>query len=318
MPGNGSIDQIQEHCYSITNSINSPVLAKEKITIAVDSVESELYLPKSTSSTIIELHRASMPSSSSSSLSLFADIQYFCKHFLLGLITIVLASIACHTIYQFKIEHIQSYHEHLFSLADSPSDTSSLCRLVQLNFSLYYKIPGNYISFSFLILLILLLIIVDNVSTRKSKSSWYDLSLPMIFHSHSHIYRFESAAVFGLLSLEILHIFEEFIINGTEHFHRGPLIDLVIQFTITLLLGLRYFPILSIFEQEQTLNNRLGNILCYACATMYLYCEILFKFKSEMNCAIDKNKVTAMKDIIDRFNATGINIRDYVNLQMSK
>jgi hypothetical protein len=138
----------------------------------------------------------------------------------------------------------------------------------------------------------------------------------MIFNSHSHIYRFESAAVFGIIALEILHIFDEFIFNGTKHFQNGPLIDLVLQFGIGLMLGLRYFPILAIFEQENNYENRLANIICYALATMYLYCEIIFKLQSDIKCTIDQNKISMIKEIFQKFSQMGINIKEYLMIQL--
>jgi hypothetical protein len=140
----------------------------------------------------------------------------------------------------------------------------------------------------------------------------------MIFNSHSHIYRFQSAAVFGIIALDILHIFDEYIIHGAKHFQNGPLIDLIIQFGIGLMLGLRYFPILSIFEKENNYENRLENLISYGLATIYLYCEIIFKIQSDINCALDKTKMTIIKDTLEKLNQMGVNVKQYMFLQLGK
>lgn len=210
--------------------------------------------------TIVDFRRLSINSSSSSSTSSAIFFRhnsfYYLWRLLVCLITIIFATCCCYTVYEFKLEQLKS-----INITNENNSTSKICQFFPLNFNLYYKIPINYISLIILIILILVLTFFENFSKKKFQSCYRHLSLPMIFNSHSHIYRFESAAVFGLISLEILHIFDEFIVNGTEHFQDGPLIDLFKQVGIGLILGLRYFPILAIFEQENNYENRLANII---------------------------------------------------------
>jgi len=290
-----SSDISQENFYSIPNLSSDQLLKQDDLTISSPHI-------------IIDLRRLSINSSSSSSNIFFRhNYFYYFWRLLICLITILFATFCCYTIYEFKIENLKSINitnEHI-------SSSSKFCQLFRLNFNLYYKIPVNYISLCILFLLILILIFFENFSKKK-------FSLPIIFNSHSHIYRFESAAVFGIISLEILHIFDEFIFNGTKHFQNGPLIDLILQFGIGLMLGLRYFPILAIFEQENNYENRLANIISYALATIYLYCEIIFKLQSDINCMVDKNKISMIKEIFNKFNHMGINIKDYLMIQLGR
>jgi hypothetical protein len=288
-----------EHFYSIPNISSDQLLKQDGL---------------SSPHTIINLRRLSI--TSTSSVTFFRhDYFYYLWRFLICLITILFATSCCYTIYQFKIENTKSYKQ-LNNLTDEQISSSTICKLFQINFNLYYQIPVNYISLSILFLLIIILIFFENFSNQKFQSSWCHFSIPMIFNSHSHIYRLESAAVFGIISLEILHIFDEFIINGTKHFQNGPLIDLILQIGIGLMLGLRYFPILAIFEQENNHENRLANIICYALATIYLYCEIIFKLQSDISCAMNKSKISMIKDILGKFQHMGINMKQYFILQL--
>jgi hypothetical protein len=84
------------------------------------------------------------------------------------------------------------------------------------------------------------------------------------------------------------------------------------------MLGLRYFPILAIFEQENNYENRLANIICYFLATIYLYCEIIFKIQSDVKCAVDKNKISMIREIFGKFNKMGINVKEYLMIQLGK
>ncbi len=291
-----------------TNS--SPCLSQDNFySIANLSSDQLLKQDDSIPHTIIDLRRLSVNSSSSSSSSRIFFRHNYLFYFwrlLICLITIFFATFCCFTIYEFKIENIKS-----INLTNEQISSSNICRFFRLNFHLYYQLPVNYLSLILLFLLIFILIFFENFSKKK-------FSFPMIFNSHSHIYRFESAAVFGIIALEILHIFDEFIVNGTKHFQNGPLIDLVLQFGIGLMLGLRYFPILAIFEQENNYENRLANIICYALATIYLYCEIIFKLQSDIKCTIDQNKISIIKEIFNKFNQMGINIKDYLMIQLGR
>lgn len=286
----------RENFYSTPNLSSDQLLKQDHLTISTPHIT-------------IDLRRSSINSiSSSSTTNIFFRHNYFYyfSRILICLITIFFATFCCYTIYEFKIENLKT-----INITNSQISSSKFCQLFRLNFNLYYKIPVNYISLSILLLLIIILIFFENFSKKK-------FSLPMIFNSHSHIYRFESAAVFGIIALEILHIFDEFIVNGTKHFQNGPLIDLFLQFGIGLMLGLRYFPILTIFEQENNYENRLANIICYGLATIYLYCEIIFKLQSDIKCAVDQNKISMIKDIFNKFNHMGINIKDYLMIQLGR
>ena len=267
--------------------------------------------------TIVHLRRHSLNStltSSSTSTTIFFrhSFSFYLWRVLIAGLTILFATLCCHTIYQFKIEHLHAYRK-LHNV--TREKTATICRLFQSKLNLYYHIPANYVSLGILLLLICSQLIFQNLPARKKstwKNFWKHLSIPMIFNAHSHIYRFQSAAVFGIIALEILHIFDEYIVNGAKHFNHGPLIDLSIQFGIGLLLGLRYCPILAIFEKENTYENRLENLLSYGLGSIYLYCEIIFKIQSDINCAFDQRKMSMIKETLEKLQHMGINVQEYL------
>ncbi|CAF3918307.1 unnamed protein product [Rotaria magnacalcarata] len=237
--------------YSIPNLSSDELLKQADLTTSLSSSPPHI---------IVNFRRLSISSSTSSAIFFRHSYLYYLWHLFICLITILFATFCCYTIYEFKSENLK-----LINITNEKISSSNMCSFFLSNLNLYYKIPVNYISFIILSILILSLIFFENFSKKhKFKSCLKNFSLPMIFNSHSNIYRFESAAVFGIISLEILHIFDEFIINGAKHFQYGPLLDLLVQFGIGLMLGLRYFPVLAIFEQENNYGNRLANIICYA------------------------------------------------------
>ncbi|CAF1256094.1 unnamed protein product [Adineta ricciae] len=278
-----------------------------------DSSNIAIHLPH----TVVHLRRYSSVSSTTTSSSTSTAIFfrhtffYYFWRFLIGFLTVLFATFCCHTIYVFKVRHLHAYKQ-LHNITDE--ETSRVCRLFQSSLSLYYKIPANYISMGLLVLLILNQFFFENFISRKNstaKTFWQHFSIPMIFNSHSHIYRFQSAAVFGIIALDILHIFDEYIVHGAKHFRNGPLIDLIIQFGMGLMLGLRYFPILAIFEKENIQENRLENRISFALASVYLWCEMILKATADINCAFDKTKLSTIKNTLEKLNEIGINVKQY-------
>jgi hypothetical protein len=307
----------REKFYSIPNISSDQLILQDGLknpAFSNDNETSTIVL-NPPSHTVVQFRRCSINSSSSSSSSTIFfrhSFLYYLWRLFICLITIIFATLCCHTIYQFKIQNLHAYQK-LHNI--TKEKTSNICQLFQSNLNLYYKIPANYISLCILLILILTQFFFQNFSCRKQrtfKSFWQHFSIPLIFNSHSHIYRFQSAAVFGIIALEILHIFDEYIIHGAKHFNHGPLFDLSIQFGIGLLLGLRYCPILSIFEKENNYENRLENLISYGLATIYLYCEIIFKLQSDINCAVDKRKMSIIKDTLEKLNQMGVNVKQYM------
>lgn len=294
---------LRENFYSVPNLSSDELLKQDDL------------IPSSSSRhTVVNIRRLSISSSTSSVIFFRHNSYYYLWRLFICLITILFATFCCYTVYEFKYENLKS-----INITNDKISTSNICKFFQLNLNLYYKIPVNYISLIILLILIICLIFFESFSKKnKFKSFYKNLSLPMVFNSHSNSHRFESAAVFGIISLEILHIFDEFIIHSTKHFQYGPLVDLVLQIGIGLLLGLRYFPLLAIFEQENTYENRLANIVCYALATIYLYCEVLFKVQSDINCRMDKTKQSMIEEIFKKFSQMGIDIQQYLTIQLGR
>ncbi|CAF3687754.1 unnamed protein product [Rotaria socialis] len=312
----------REKFYSIPNVSSDQLIIKDgmkNLAFSNDNESSTMVL-NSSPHTVVRLRRYSIDSSStsksSSSVCCHHSFLYYFWRVFICLITIIFATLCCHTIYQFKIQNLHAFQK-LHNV--TKEQTPTICKLFQTRLNLYYKIPANYISLCILLILILVQIFFENFSCRKKrtfKSFWQNLSLPMVFNSHSHIYRFQSAAVFGIIALEILHIFDEYIVNGAKHFQHGPLLDLIIQFGIGLMLGLRYFPILSIFEKENNYENRLENLVSYGLGTIYLYCEIIFKIQSDISCEFDKRKISIIKETLDKLHKMGVNVKQYMMLNL--
>ncbi|UJR09350.1 hypothetical protein I4U23_013594 [Adineta vaga] len=289
--------------YSIPNISSDQLIADDGLknpAFANDNESSNngIHVPH----TIVHLRRCSLvsssisstsSSSSSSSTAIFfrhSFFYYFWRLFICFL-TILFATICCYTVYELKITNLHAYQK-LHNTTDKKPP--NICKLFQSNLSAYYKIPANYVSIGLLILLILTQIFFENFSSGKkstAKTFWQHLSIPMVFNSHSHIYRFQSAAVFGIIALDILHIFDEYIINGAKHFRNGPLVDLIIQFGIGLMLE---------------------NIISYGLSTVYLCCEIVFKIQADANCAIDKTKASLIASTTEKLNQMGINVKQYM------
>lgn len=178
----------------------------------------------------------------------------FLQRHICSLMVCFLSFVCCLTIYEYQITRMGMSNE-----------TSSM-KFFQFNFDIYSKIPVNYLSMILLILLAVILIILDG------------FSIPLIFNCHSHIHRFESAAVFGLIALEFLDIR-----NYQTYFRNGPLVVFIYQIGIISIISLRYFPILALFER----NSSRKNLICYALGLIYFCLEILSKFQSDIRCSIE-------------------------------
>ena len=143
--------------------------------------------------TIVHLRRCSINSASTSSSTIFFrhSYLYYLWRLFICLITIIFATLCCHTIYQFKIQHLHEY-EKLHNI--TKEQTSNICKLFQSNLNLYYKIPANYISLGILFILILIQVFFQNYSVRKKRtfySFWQYFSMPMVFKESftNHIIR---------------------------------------------------------------------------------------------------------------------------------
>ena len=146
--------------------------------------------------TIVHLRRHSLNStltSSSTSTTIFFrhSFSFYLWRVLIAGLTILFATLCCHTIYQFKIEHLHAYRK-LHNV--TREKTATICRLFQSKLNLYYHIPANYVSLGILLLLICSQLIFQNLPARKKstwKNFWKHLSIPMIFKGlfNNHVHR---------------------------------------------------------------------------------------------------------------------------------
>jgi hypothetical protein len=296
--------------YSIPNSSSDQLIIQDELKNPAFSNDNETStIVINSPHTIVQFCLCSLNSSispSSSTMFFRHSFSYYIWRLFICLITILFATVWCSTIYLAKIGTLHNI---------TIENTRSICQLLPSNLNIYYKIPANYVSLGILLTLILSQLFFENFSCRKKttwKTFWKHLSIPMIFNAHSHIYRFQSAAVFGIIALEIVNIFDEYIIHGARYFIYGPLVNLMVQFGIGLLLSLRYCPILSIFEKENNYKDRLGNIISYGLGAIYLYFEIIFKILWDIDCASDKGKMSMIKESLKRLRQMGVNVEEYM------
>jgi hypothetical protein len=179
----------REKFYSIPNISSDQLIVQDGLKNPAFSHDNETStIVLNPPHTIVQFRRCSIASSSSSSTIFFRHsfLYYFWRLFIC-LITILFATLCCHTIYQFKIQHLHAYQK-LHNI--TKEKTSNICQLFQSKLNLYYKIPANYISLGILVILILTQFFFQNFSCRK-KSFWKHLSIPIIFKGSftNHIIR---------------------------------------------------------------------------------------------------------------------------------
>ncbi|CAF3157984.1 unnamed protein product, partial [Rotaria sp. Silwood2] len=93
------------------------------------------------------------------------------------------------------------------------------------------------------------------------------------FHTEN---RFITAAVFGIIFYAIVKIFEELFFGSYELLNRGVLIELMIRLGTSIIVGLRYYPVLA--------SLQLRNIIVRFFACVYVLGDIGYTIIREGSC----------------------------------
>ncbi|CAF3086805.1 unnamed protein product, partial [Rotaria sp. Silwood2] len=88
--------------------------------------------------------------------------------------------------------------------------------------------------------------------------------------------RFITATVFGIIFYAIVKIFEELFFGSYELLNRGVLIKLIIRIATSIIVGLRYDPVLA--------SLQLRNIILQFFACVYVLGDIGYTIVREGSC----------------------------------
>ncbi|CAF1000408.1 unnamed protein product [Didymodactylos carnosus] len=195
--------------------------------------------------------------------SCFKDLFIKPKKLIFVFLPIVLAIVCCLLIIILR-RYIKSY---LYSSHSSHSTLFKFCSLYENN---YYI---NLVTLPIAFVLILLI---------TFEKGLFRLQLPIPYNPFSKINRFDTVALCGIISHEILHIIEELFINTTQIkviTMRGPLFDLIRQIGLVIIIGMRYYPIYSIVEMNQ------ANIIYYGLCSVYMWIDFTLKISEQALCS---------------------------------
>ena len=135
--------------------------------------------------------------------------------------------------------------------------------------------------------MIIIIIIANQTRTnysrsKKSKNSkGFSVHTPIPFNPFSKVNRFETMALCGIISHEILQIIEEIFLNGTQLkilTMRGPLFDLVRQIGLVIIIGLRYYPVYAVVDMAE------ANLLYYGLCALYMWIDLTFRLIEQSYC----------------------------------
>ncbi|CAF3690473.1 unnamed protein product [Rotaria sordida] len=88
--------------------------------------------------------------------------------------------------------------------------------------------------------------------------------------------RFTTATVFGILSFEVLKIFEELLFSAGDPLNHGVLVELIERIAIVILVGVRYYPVLA--------SLQLRNVISRLFICLYILGDIVFAIIREGSC----------------------------------
>ncbi|CAF3528746.1 unnamed protein product [Rotaria sp. Silwood1] len=88
--------------------------------------------------------------------------------------------------------------------------------------------------------------------------------------------RFTTATIFGILSFEVLKIFEELLFRAADPFNHGVLVEIIERIAIVVLVGLRYYPVLA--------SLQLRNVISRLLICLYVLGDIIFAIVREGSC----------------------------------
>ena len=131
---------------------------------------------------------------------------------------------------------------------------------------------------------ILIIIICNQTGTkycRERGSGKFSIYTPIPFNPFSKVNRFDTMALCGIVSHEILQIIEEIFLKATQMkllTMRGPLFDLIRQIGLVIIIGMRYYPVYAVVEMPK------ANILYYALCALYMWIDLTFRILEQSYC----------------------------------
>ncbi|CAF1648420.1 unnamed protein product, partial [Adineta ricciae] len=127
---------------------------------------------------------------------------------------------------------------------------------------------------------IILFIIVNQTRKQSTKGKW-SVYVPLPFNPFSKLNRFDTVVLCGIVSHEILEIIEEVFLKTAQMkllTINGPLFDLVRQFGLIIIVGLRYYPVYSVIEMTN------GNTLYYALCALHMWLDLGLRIFEQAFC----------------------------------
>lgn len=167
------------------------------------------------------------------------------------------------------------------------SSFSNSTRLIQFC-SLYEN--NYYVNLVTLpIAVVIILIITFNQTrakhcrfNREKTTGKFSIYAPIPFNPFSKVNRFDTMALCGIVSHEILQIIEEIFLKGTQMkllTMRGPMFDLIRQIGLVIIIGMRYYPVYAVVEMPK------ANILYYALCAGYMWIDLTFRIMEQSYCS---------------------------------
>lgn len=135
------------------------------------------------------------------------------------------------------------------------------------------------------IAIVIIIIIIFNQSRTKylckNNSKRFSIYTPIPYNPFSKVNRFDTMALCGIISHEILQIIEEIFLKGTQLkllTMRGPLFDLIRQIGLVIIIGMRYYPVYAVVDMPEP------NMLYYGLCALYMWIDLTFRLIEQSYC----------------------------------
>ena len=118
-------------------------------------------------------------------------------------------------------------------------------------------------------------------SKREKNGRKFSIYTPIPFNPFSKVNRFDTMALCGIVSHEILQIIEEIFIKATQMkllTMRGPLFDLIRQIGLVIIIGMRYYPVYAVVEMPK------ANLFYYGLCALYMWIDLTFRILEQSYC----------------------------------
>ncbi|UJR10436.1 hypothetical protein I4U23_014640 [Adineta vaga] len=129
--------------------------------------------------------------------------------------------------------------------------------------------------------LVIILFIVFNQTRKEYTKEKFSIYIPLPFNPFSKQNRFDTMILCGIISHEILEIIEEMFLKTAQMkllTINGPLLDLIRQFGLIIIIGLRYYPVFAVIEMAN------ANILYYALCSLYMWLDLCLRVFEQVFC----------------------------------